>query len=162
MCDDIFLVEETAIEKAVLSLLKFEKTSVEGAGAASAAALIKNKAHFSQKKVALILSGGNIDLFNLSTIIQRGLVRSYRLVRLNIRCHDFPGSLAQITQVVAQSKANIIEISHQRTFPNIPLQDVEINLTLQIRGKTHLDEIIQYLHAVNLNHVEVIDKPDAF
>jgi len=160
--DDIFLVEETAIEKAILSLLKFEKTSVEGAGAASAAALIKNKAHFSQKKVALILSGGNIDLFNLSTIIQRSLVRSYRLVRLNIRCHDFPGSLAQITQVIAQSKANIIEISHQRAFSNIPLQDVEINLTLQIRGKAHLEEIIQYLHAVDLNDVEIIDKLEAF
>lgn len=139
--DDIFLVEEHEIESAVQLLLEVEKTVVEGAGAAGLAALIKHKELFKDRQVGLILSGGNIDLIALSSIIQRGLVRSGRLVRLIVELPDNPGALSEITHILGQSNANIIEIRHQRAFTNLSLKTAEVEFVLQTLGKNHIREI---------------------
>jgi len=139
--DDIFLVEEHEIEAAVLLLLEVEKTVVEGAGAAGLAALAKHKTQFKGLNVGLVLSGGNIDLIALSSIIQRGLVRSGRLVRLIVGIPDIPGALSEITHILGQSNANIIEIRHQRAFTNLSLKTAEVEFVLQTLGKNHIREI---------------------
>jgi len=93
LVDEFLLVRETHIEEAMLLLLQIEKTVVEGAGAVGLAALLKFPQKFAGKKVGVILSGGNLDLLTLSSVIQRGLVRTGRLVRMEVEMRDIPGSL---------------------------------------------------------------------
>ena len=139
--DDIFLVEDREIEVAVLLLLEIEKTVVEGAGAAGLAALLKERERFKGKRVGLILSGGNIDLIALSSIIQRGLVRSGRLIRIVIGIPDIPGALAHVTQILGDLNANIMEIRHQRTFSRLSLKLAEVEIVVQTLGVRHVKEI---------------------
>jgi threonine dehydratase len=143
---EIFLVEENELEKALLLYLEIEKTVVEGAGAAGLAALIQQNRRFKRRKVGLILTGGNIDLMVLSSIIQRGLVRSGRLARLLIEIRDIPGALAELTRLLGEWRANIIEVHHQRAFTSLPVQSVEVEIILQARGLAHLREIISRLY----------------
>lgn len=139
--DDILLADENDIEAAVLLLLEVEKTVVEGAAAVGLAALLKNRGRFAGKKVGLVLSGGNIDLLILSTIIQRGLARSGRLVRLGIEVPDRPGSLAEVTRILGASHANIVEVTHQRAFTRLCLKSVHLEVTVETRGLSHVQDI---------------------
>ena len=143
--DDIFLVGERAIEEAVLLLLESEKTVVEGAGAVPLAALVSEPKMFSGQNVGLILSGGNIDLPVLSTIIKRGLDRTRRLVRLSVSLRDKPGALAKLCTLISELDANIVQLDHQRTFARLPLESVQVVLVLQTRGSEHLDQISEKL-----------------
>ena len=147
LVDEILLVDESEIEEAVLLLLEVEKTVVEGAGAAGLAALLKHHDIFAGRKVGLILSGGNIDLLILSSIIQRGLARSGRLVRLRVGVRDQPGSLAEVTRTIGEAGGNIVEVHHQRAFSNLPLQSAEVEFVLQTRGLAHLRQIVDSLQA---------------
>jgi threonine dehydratase len=143
--DDILIVEEGQIEAAVLLLLEVEKTVVEGAGAAGLAAVIASRERFEDRKVGLILSGGNIDLLTLSSIIQRGLVRSGRLVRLRIGIPDVPGALAKVTELLGAKNANIVDIRHQRAFTTLSLRSAEVEFVLQALGKDHVSRIMKAL-----------------
>ena len=147
LVDDIVLVEEDNIEESVLLLLEVEKTLAEGAGAVGLAALLKYKNEFAKHKVGIIISGGNIDMPVLETIIQRGMVRSRRMTRIRVDLRDVPGTLASATQCIEDSGANIIHVHHHRTFTEQPLQVVEVEFILQTRGKEHVDEIL-----LNLEH----------
>lgn len=151
--DEILLVEESEIEAAVLLLLEVEKTVVEGAGAAGLAALLAKPERFRRSKVGLILSGGNIDLFTLSSIIQRGLVRSGRLVRMRVSVPDVPGALSEITNLLGKRNANIIEIQHQRAFTNLSLRLAEVEFVLQTLGSDHIKEIMDALTRANYKAV---------
>lgn len=143
--DDWLLVSEGDVEQAIVQLLEIEKTLVEGAGAAALAALLRNKARFTGKKIGIVLSGGNIDPQLLAQIIGRGLVRSGRLVRIAVSTRDIPGALARITAIVAEAGANVDEVHHQRAFTLLAAQNVEIELVLQTRGREHVAEVIQRL-----------------
>lgn len=145
--DDVLLVEEEDIERAVLLLLEAEKTVAEGAGAAGLAAVLKHADLFRDSRVGVILSGGNTDLMNLSSIIQRGLVRSGRLVRLRVEIRDVPGQLADVSQRLAEADANIVEVYHQRAFTNLPVQSAELDVVVQARGMDHVEEIVEGLIA---------------
>ena len=145
--DDLVLVDEGDIEQAIVMLLEIEKTLVEGAGAAGLAALLKYPERFQGKRVGLVLCGGNIDPLLLAAIIERGMVRAGRLARVRVNARDIPGSLAQITQVVADAGANIDEVHHQRAFTALSAQNVEIELVLQARGHAHVVQILDALHA---------------
>jgi threonine dehydratase len=147
MVDDIVLVDEHEIEEAVQLLLRLEKTVVEGAGAAGLAALLAHRERFGGRKVGLILSGGNIDLIILSSIIQRSLVRSGRLVRLHVEVRDVPGGLAAVTRLLADADANISEVHHQRAFSSLSLQSADVEFVLLTRGLEHLQQIIDALGA---------------
>ncbi len=143
--DDILIVDEVDIEKAVLLLLEVEKTVVEGAGAVGLAAAMKHPPHFRGKTAGLILSGGNIDLLPLSSIIQRGLVRTGRLVRLRVELRDAPGALSDVTRCIADAEANIVEVHHQRAFTKLPLQSALVEFVVETRGLSHLDTLFKKL-----------------
>ena len=145
LVDDILLVDESEIEEAVRLLLEIEKTVVEGAGAAGLAALIKYRNRFVGHKIGIILSGGNIDLPILAEIVQRSMVRSGRLVRLEVEIRDVPGVLADVTRYIAETGANIVEVHHQREFSCLPLKSADLELVLMTKGLTHLQQIIEVL-----------------
>lgn len=149
--DDILLVDERDIEEAVLLLLEVEKTVVEGAGAVGLAAVMKYKKQFHGRKTGLILSGGNIDLLPLSSIIQRGLVKTGRLVRLRVELRDFPGALSEVTRCIAEAEANIVEVYHQRAFTDLPLQSAEVEFVVQTRGLSHLHALMETLESFGYN-----------
>lgn len=143
--DRVLLVSEREIEAAVLLLLEVEKSVIEGAGAVTLAAILNNPDQFKGKKVGLILSGGNIDMLALSSIIQRGLVRSLRLIRLHVGIPDIPGGLTEVTALFKKTKANIIEIHHQRTFTTLSLRSAEVEFVLETLGNEHVVEIVETL-----------------
>jgi len=152
--DEVLLVGENSIEEAMLLLVEVEKTVCEGAGAAGLAALLTHRARFAGKNVGLVLTGGNVDVLVLADIIQRGMARSGRLIRLSVALRDAPGSLAAITHTVAETGANITNLHHQRAFSSLSAQSVEVEFVLQTRGAQHNQEIIARLtaagHAVRL------------
>ncbi|MGK7934461.1 MAG: threonine ammonia-lyase [Xenococcaceae cyanobacterium] len=145
LVDDILLVDEEEIEEAVRLLLEMEKTVVEGAGAAGLAALLKYRDRFLGRKVGIILSGGNIDLPILAEIVQRSMVRSGRLVKLEVEIRDVPGVLADVTRYIGETGANIVEVHHQREFSCLPLKSAYVELVLMTRGLTHLEQIMEIL-----------------
>ena len=116
LVDSVVTVDEEELANAVLLLLEIEKTVVEGAGAAPLAALLNRPLGLSGGNVALVLSGGNIDVTMLARIIERGLVKDGRLVRLGVALQDRPGALARLTALIAEERANILQIDHDRAF----------------------------------------------
>jgi threonine dehydratase len=147
LADEIVLVDEPDLEEAVLLLLEVEKTVAEGAGAAALAALRAHGARFAGRRVGLVVSGGNVDLAVLSSIIQRGLVRSGRLVRLDVTLRDVPAALAEVTALIGAANANIVEVRHQRTFASVPLLAADVEFVLQTRGLDHVRELVAALAA---------------
>jgi threonine dehydratase len=143
--DDLLLVDEGDIEQAIVLLLEIEKTLVEGAGAVGLAAVLKYPELFKGQKVGLVLCGGNIDPLLLSSIIERGMVRSGRLARIRVGARDVPGSLARITAIVAQAGANINEVQHQRAFTLRAAQNVDIELVIEARGHAHVAQVLEAL-----------------
>lgn len=149
--DRIELVSESDIEHAIVVLLEIEKTVVEGAGAAGLAALLRDQAEggqrFHGKRVALVLTGGNIDPLMLGELIERGMVRAGRLARIRVDLRDLPGALAHATKLIADAQANITEVHHQRAFTALPVRNVEVDFVLQTRGPEHIQEVIDVLNA---------------
>jgi threonine dehydratase len=145
LVDDIVLVSEGDIEHALVLLLEIEKTVVEGAGAVGLAALIRHRERFAGKRVGIILCGGNIDPMTLADIIERGMVRAGRLVRLRVAIRDVPGELARAATVVAQAGANIEEVAHQRAFTSLPAQNAQLDMVLQTRGPEHIAVVLKAL-----------------
>jgi threonine dehydratase len=142
--DDIALVDEEEIAEAILILLEREKTVAEGAGAAPLAAILHKRLPVEGKKTALVVSGGNIDVNFMSRIIERGLVKRGRLMRLRVRLPDVAGSLAGLLRILAESKANVVEIHHDRAF-DIDLGESAVELVLETRGFDHVEEVRQHL-----------------
>lgn len=150
LVDDIVLVSEGDLEHAILLLLEIEKTVVEGAGAAGLAALIRYRDKFAGKRVGLILCGGNIDPMMLADIIERGMVRAGRLVRLRVATRDVPGELARVATIVGTAGANIEEIEHQRAFTTLPVQNAQLEMVLQTRGPEHIEQVLAALRRAGL------------
>lgn len=156
---DIVLVDESAIEQAILMLLEIEKTVVEGAGAAALAAILTNPQRFRDRRVGMVLSGGNIDLLRLSSAIQRGLARTGRVVRVRVGMPDDPGALADITRRLADEGANVIQIAHQRAFTDMSLRSVEVEVTYETLGGGHNRRILQALRAAGYDTVVPESEP---
>lgn len=148
LVDDIVTVSEDEIANAVLLLLEREKTVAEGAAATALAAVYHGKVpEASGRTTCMVLSGGNIDMNLLSRIIERGLSQDGRLVRFDVKLADRPGSLANLLQLVAEAEGNVLEVRHQRAFVELGLGEVDIELTLETRGRSHVDEIIRFIEA---------------
>lgn len=143
--DDVVLVSEEALEQAIFTLLEIEKTVAEGAGAAALAAVQSHTARFRDRHVGLVLSGGNIDMMILSSILQRGLVRTHRLVRIRVELSDSPGALGEVTQILAELDSNIIDIAHQRVFGGSSARAVVVDFTLQLRGEEQAEQVLAAL-----------------
>jgi threonine dehydratase len=144
---DMVLVDEGDIEEAIVMLLEIEKTVVEGAGAASLAALLRDPQRYRGRQVGLVLCGGNIDPLMLAEIIERGMVRAGRLARVRVEVRDLPGSLAKVTACLAEQNANIEEVHHQRAFTHLAVQHAEVDLVLKTRNHEHVREIVAALGA---------------
>jgi threonine dehydratase len=143
--DDVFAVEEPWIEQAVALFINIEKTVAEGAGAAPLAYLLAEPSRFAGKRVALILSGGNIDARLLSSLLVRELVREQRIISLRIAVADQPGFLARAAAVIAEAGANVIEVHHFRSLLSVPAREAAMDLTLEARGPEHAREILRRL-----------------
>jgi threonine dehydratase len=144
--DDIVTVDEEEIANAILVLLEQEKSVVEGAGAVGLAALLNNRLPKAlDKNVVLLLGGGNIDMNVISRIIERGLVKAGRLVRLEVRLPDRPGMLALLTTQIAEQRANVVEIHHNRAFSKANLGEAMVEVTLETTGRAHIQELIDGL-----------------
>ena len=142
---EILLVDEPALEGAVLMLLEIEKSVVEGAGAAALAAVLQNRDRFAGRTVGVVVSGGNIDSRVLSAILMRGLVREGRLVRLRIDIQDQPGVLGSVARLIGEAGGNIVEVYHQRLFHNVPLKQAELDIVVETRDADHVDAILKSL-----------------
>ena len=147
LVDNVVTVDEEELANAVLLLLEIEKTVVEGAGAAPLAALLNRSLGLTGGRVVLVLSGGNIDVTMLARIIERGLVKDGRLVRLGVVLQDRPGALARLTAQLAEERANILQIEHDRAFAGQPIGSTEVELTLETSGRKHIDAIKQRLES---------------
>ena len=146
--DDLVTVDEEEIANAILLLLERDKAVVEGAGAVGLAALLNGRIPKAKgRKVAVVLSGGNIDVNVISRIIERGLLKDGRLVRLVVRIADRPGMLAKLVSAVAEQGANVTEIYHNRIYSKTSLGEVAVEVTLETRGRTHVNELVGLLQA---------------
>jgi threonine dehydratase len=143
--DEIVTVNEREIANAVLLLLEIEKTVAEGAAAVPLAALVNKKIPVTGKNIGLIVSGGNIDMNLISRIIETGLVQDGRLSRFAIIISDRPGSLARLAQRVADLGANILQITHSRSFGQMAIGETEVELILETAGPEHLEQIYSAL-----------------
>ena len=148
LVDDIMLVPERDLERAVAMLVGIEKTVVEGAGAAGLAAMLSDPARFAGKKVATILCGGNIDTHLLANVLVRDLVRLGRIARLRVAAEDRPGALALITAQFHEAGVNIIETNHSRIFTSLPAKDTVIEVECEARDAKAIDDVVARLEAV--------------
>lgn len=133
LVDDVVVVGETDIEQAICSLVEIEKTVVEGAGAVTLAALFAHPQKFAGRRAGLVISGGNIDSRLLAQVINRGLVRSGRIISLRVDITDEPGTLARVSTIVGENGGNIIEVRHQRLFLDVPAKAAELDLMVETR-----------------------------
>ena len=148
--DDLVTVTEEELARAVLLLLEIEKAVVEGAGAAPLAALLNRDLGLEHRTVVLVLSGGNIDVTMLARIIERGLVKDGRLVRLIVLLRDRPGALARLTALVAEERANVVHIEHDRAFARwTAIGETEVALTLETSGRDHIERLLGRLRSAN-------------
>src|SRR5579863_4996490 len=145
LVDDIVLVTERHIEHALSLLLTIEKSVTEGAGAAGLAAVLADPARFKGRKTGLVLSGGNIDTRLLSGVLTRQLAREGRLSRLRFDIADRPGQLASVVNVLSNAGANIVEVSHQRIFTDLPAKAVLLEVVIETRDRSHLESTIEAL-----------------
>lgn len=140
--DEVVDVDDEEIANAILFLLEKQKLVVEGAGAVAVAALMHKKiADIKGKKVGIILSGGNIDVTMLSVIIEKGLLKSHRKMKLTVTLIDKPGSLMKLTELLKNSYANIVHIAYDRTSTTLDYGDANVTIHLETKGKEHQDEI---------------------
>ena len=139
--DEIVTVDDEEIASAILLLLEQEKTLAEGAGAAALAAVVQAKTNLRHRRTVVLVCGGNIDVSLLAKIIERGLVKDGRLLRVRVYLQDRPGALLTLTQILAQERANIVETIHNRAYYGVSLGETVIDVTLETRGATHITAI---------------------
>ncbi len=145
LVDDILLVDEPALERAVELLLTECKVVAEGAGAAGVAALLSRGERFAGRRVGVVICGGNIDARMLSSILLRGLVREGRLVGLRVEIVDVPGALGRIAGLIGAAGGNIVEVYHQRLFYGLPVKRADIDIVMEARDRAHVETIIERL-----------------
>ena len=145
--NDVVLVSERDLERAVAMLVGIEKTVVEGAGAAGLAAMLAEPERYKGKKVATLLCGGNIDTHLLANVLVRDLVRRGRIARLHVAAHDQPGALAAITAKVYEAGVNVLEINRSRIFTSLPAKDTMIEVECEARDPRSIDDVVARLEA---------------
>jgi len=148
LVDEVVLVEEEEIALAIVALLERTKLLVEGAGAVPLAALLGGKVANLSGKTVCVLSGGNIDVKTISVVVERGLLAAGRYLKLKVELDDLPGALARLTAEIAQVRANISIITHDRRSKSLPIGKTEVLLELETRGYEHIADVINHLKGV--------------
>ena len=139
--DDIVTVSEDEIAAAILSLMENQKLVAEGAGAVPVAAALFGKLPLEGKKVACLISGGNIDVNILSRVITRGLVMSGRKANLTIALEDKPGQLTQVSAIVARCGGNVVSVQYDGSDPNMAISSCFLKLALETRDQAQIEQI---------------------
>jgi threonine dehydratase len=150
LVEEVLVVKEETIERAVAALIEIEKTVAEGAGAAALAALLEQPGRFAGKRVGLPITGGNIDTRVLASVLMRGLVRDARLVRLRVTMPDISGSLARVAALIAEAGGNIVEVQHQRVFGTASVKSTEIEFLIETRERAHTEALVRALETNGL------------
>ena len=145
LVDRIDSASEADIEDAVFDLLSSEKLVAEGAPGAGLAVIKNNLKKYKGKKVGLVVCGGNIDSRLLSTLILRGLVRDGRITRLTFEIDDTPGQLSDISRIIGESGANVVEVIHQRMMQSVSLKQAELEVVIEARDKQHVRSLVKTL-----------------
>ncbi|AAR33818.1 threonine ammonia-lyase [Geobacter sulfurreducens] len=148
LVDEVVLVEEEEIALAIVALLERTKLLVEGAGAVPLAALLNRRVTDLSGKTVCVLSGGNIDVKTISVVVERGLVAAGRYLKLKVELDDLPGALARLATEIAEAKANISIITHDRRSKSLPIGKTEVLIELETRGFEHIQEVISHLQGV--------------
>lgn len=147
LVDDVVTVDDEEIIRAVLLLLERCKLLVEGAGAAGVAALLSGRLDLVGKRTIAVLSGGNIDMNLMGKFIQHGLSAQGRYLVIHTLLPDRPGELLRLLTLIAEQNVNVLDVEHHRTSPRLPLQQVEVMLTLETRNREHCDSLLNLLEA---------------
>jgi len=158
LVDDILLVSEADLERAVSMLINIEKTVAEGAGAAGLAAVIATPQRFAGKKLGLVICGGNIDTRLLAGVLTRELAREGRISLLSVDISDKPGQLARVAALLAEAQANIVEVYHQRVFTDLPAKGASLDLVIETRDRHHLTQTIDRMRTAGFE-VELKGNP---
>ena len=153
--DEIVTVDEEEIAKAIMVLLEREKMLAEGAGAAALASLLQKKTSLKNERTGVLVCGGNIDVSLLSKIIERGLVKDGRRMRLRIHLSDRPGALHLLTRILMDQRTNIVQTQHDRAYYGVNLGDTVIDMTLETRGVSHISQILDALVAEGYRHERI-------
>ncbi|MCS7234323.1 MAG: threonine ammonia-lyase [Synergistetes bacterium] len=143
--DEIILVSDEEIASAILLLIERGKLIVEAAGAVGVAAIIARKISLKGEKVLVILSGGNIDVNMIARLIERGLIKTGRLLRFSTTLPDRPGALVRILKIIAEERGNIVSINHDRINLKIKPAEAEVTITVETYGKDHIEKILKSL-----------------
>jgi threonine dehydratase len=157
LVDQIVVIDEMAIESAVEIMADTGRLVVEGAGAVGLGAVLAEPDLFCGRVTGLVVSGGNIDMRVLASVLLRGLVRGGRLVSLRIQITDAPGNLARVTQIIGEAGGNIVEIVHQRLFYDVPVKQTGIDVVIETRNTAHAAEIREKLEAAGLHAFTLSD-----
>ncbi len=153
--DDIVSVDDEEIASAILYLLEKQKLVVEGGGAVGVAAIMHHKIHYtSESKIATVLSGGNIDVQMLSLIIEKGLIKAHRKMKLIVTLIDKPGALRGLSDILADAGANIIQIDYDRTSTSLSYGDANVTLALETKGSEHQELVRESLKKHNYRFIE--------
>ncbi|HUZ66665.1 MAG TPA: threonine ammonia-lyase [Beijerinckiaceae bacterium] len=145
LVDHIALVSETDLERAVSCFATCLRTMAEGAGAAALAAVLADPEHFRGRRVALVLSGGNIDPRMLAAVMMRDLEREDRIVSFRVTLSDRPGLLGLIATRLGEAGANILEVSHRRLLLDVPAKGVGVDVTMETRDRAHAEAVLAAL-----------------
>ena len=146
LVSDILLVDEIAIENAITRLLEEQRLLAEGAGASGIAAVMASARRFRGKKLAIVVSGGNIDARLLASILMRGLVHAGRLVRLRAELPDVPGALSKVSGIIGKHAGNIVEVHHQRLFHDTSVKRAELDVVVETQNRRHVEVLIAALN----------------
>ena len=139
--DEIVTVSDDEISAAILALIEQQKLIAEGAGAVAVAAVMFDKVPIKGKKVACLVSGGNIDVTILSRVIKRGLMMSHRSCQLMLELVDKPGQLMNVSRIIAEKGGNVTSVHHERSNEGSDVNGCYLRINLETRNSEHIEEI---------------------
>ena len=145
--DGVVTVSESEIANAILLLIERCKQVVEPAGATPLAAVLSGKIDVKDKRVVCVMSGGNIDVSFIQSIIERGLVARHRRIKFLVKLVDRPGSLVQLLNVIADAGANIMSIEHDKLNPSLNPNETSVHIACEVGGEAHGASLLEKLHA---------------
>ena len=155
LVSDIILADEEQIERAVAAFMSLQKTMAEGAGAIGLAALLAEPERFRGRKVGIVLTGGNIDVRVLASIMVRGLEREDKIISLRLVVDDQPGMLGRVATCLGTSGANILEVSHRRMFLDVPAKGTTLDLMIETKDARHATRVIVGLEAAGFSVIRL-------
>jgi threonine dehydratase len=150
--DDIVLVDDSEIAKAILLLLERQKTLAEPAGAAAMAAVLSGAVTVKEKKCAIIISGGNVDMYTLHQLVSKGLEMEHRMLRIRFDVTDKPGALREIIDVIASARANIIDVKHERLGSEVAPGKAQVILSVETQNEEHTKSLLAAFGRASLDH----------